>query len=454
MGLPVVAIVGRPNVGKSTLVNRLTESRDAIVHDEAGVTRDRTYRPAYWGDRDFMVVDTGGLVFDDNTEFLPLIRQQVMTALAEACVAVLVVDGQEGPLDADVEIAHWLRQQTVPVVVAVNKCESPQLGMAQAAAFWNLGLGEPIALSSIHGNGTGELLEQVLTYLPPTAAETDAAEIKVAIIGRPNVGKSSLLNAFVGEDRSIVSPISGTTRDTIDMVVEREGKRYRLIDTAGIRRKKNVEYGPEFFGINRAFKAIRRCDVVLFVIDAVDGGTEQELKLAGRIIDEGRACIVVVNKWDAIEKDSHTLHEYEKLLRDRLNFMDWAQVIFVSAKTGQRVSNILDLVDATAEQHQRRVSTSVVNEVLEEALSWHTPPTTRQGKQGKIYYGTQVSTQPPTFALFVNNPDVFKDNYRRYIERQFREILGFAGTPIRIFWRGKKVREMERGSTANRATRA
>lgn len=454
MPLPIVAIIGRPNVGKSTLANRLAGVQDAIVYDTPGVTRDRTYLAAYWRDREFLVVDTGGLVFDDDTQFLPLIREQAALALSEASAAIFVVDGQTGPTPADTEIAQWLRQQSVPVLLAVNKCESPEQGLVQATQFWELGLGEPFAVSGIHGNGTGELLDVLINHLPVVAEIPETEEIKVAIIGRPNVGKSSLLNAFVGENRAIVSPISGTTRDTIDTLIERQGKTYRLIDTAGIRKKKNVEYGPEFFGINRAFKAIRRTDVVLLVIDAVDGVTEQDQKLVGLIVDAGRACIIVVNKWDAVEKDSYTIYEYEKHLKEKLHFIDWAETIFVSAKTGQRVEKILELVDAAAQAHKRRVSTSVINEVLEEAVKWHSPPTTRQGRQGKIYYGTQVSTQPPAIALFVNDAKRLNENYRRYIERQFRQQLGFIGTPIKLFWRSKKARDVvESGSSANRATR-
>jgi GTPase len=273
------------------------------------------------------------------------------------------------------------------------------------------------------------------------------------------VGKSSLLNAFVGEERAIVSPISGTTRDAIDTLIERDGQAYCLIDTAGIRKKKNVEYGTEFFSINRAFKAIRRADVVLLVLDAIDGVTEQDQKLAGRIAEEGRACIIVVNKWDAVEKDSYTIYEHEKVLQDRLSFTDWAETIFVSAVTGQRVEKILEMVNQAAEAHKRRVSTSVINEVLQDAMSWHSPPASRGGRQGKIYYGTQVSAEPPTIALFVNEAKRFNDNYRRYIEGQFRRQLGFKGTPIRLLWRSKKVRDMEnpgvnRATTGvNRATR-
>ncbi|KOP27599.1 GTPase Der [Hapalosiphon sp. MRB220] len=452
MKLPIVAIIGRPNVGKSTFVNRLAGEQSAIVYDQPGVTRDRTYLPAFWRDREFMVVDTGGLVFNDDTEFLPLIRQQAMAALAEASAAIFVVDGLTGPTAADEEIATWLRQQPVPVLLAVNKCESTEQGLIQAAEFWNLGLGEPFAVSAIHGSGTGDLLDELVNYLPPVQDIPGIDEIKIAIIGRPNVGKSSLLNAFVGEQRAIVSPISGTTRDAIDTKIERDGKTYLLIDTAGIRKKKNVEYGPEFFSINRAFKAIRRADVVLLVIDAIDGVTDQDQKLAGRVIEEGRACVLVVNKWDAVDKDSYTIYDYEKHLQERLHFTEWSETIFVSALTGQRVEKILELVNQAAEEHKRRVSTSVINEVLEEAIRWHSPPVSRSGKQGKIYYGTQVSTQPPTIALFVNDAKRFNDNYRRYIERQFRQQLGFKGTPIRLFWRSKKVRDVESASN-NRAAR-
>ena len=452
MKLPIVAVIGRPNVGKSTFVNRLAGDQQAIVHDEPGITRDRTYRPSFWQDRDFQIVDTGGLVFDDDTEFLPMIRQQAMAALVEASAAIFVVDGQFGLTAGDSEIAEWLRRQSVPVLLAVNKCESVEQGLSQAAEFWELGLGNPYPISAIHGSGTGDLLDELITHLPPVGDLEEDNEIKVAIIGRPNVGKSSLLNALTGEKRSIVSPVSGTTRDAIDMIVQRGDTTYRLIDTAGIRRKKNVNYGAEFFSINRAFKAIRRSDVVLFVIDVLDGVTEQDLKLAGRIIDEGRAVILVINKWDAVEeKETGTINVYKKEIMARLYFMEWAQMIFVSAMTGQRVDKIFNLVDSSAESHRRRVTTSVINEVLEEAVSWHSPPTTRQGKQGRIYYGTQVSAQPPTITLFVNEPKRFNDNYRRYIDRQFRDQLGFNGTPVRLIWRGKKMRELERG--ANKATK-
>lgn len=450
--LPIVAIIGRPNVGKSALVNRLSGDQESIVFDQPGITRDRTYRNAFWQDREFQVVDTGGLVFDDDTEFLPLIREQAMAALVEATAAIFVTDGQLGPTPADQEIATWLRTQNVPVVLAVNKCESPQEGLIQAAQFWELGLGEPFPISAIHGSGTGEMLDQLITYLPPMDEIPETEETKVAIIGRPNVGKSSLLNVLTGEKRSIVSPVSGTTRDAIDMVVERDGKRYRLIDTAGIRRKKNVNYGAEFFGINRAFKAIRRADVVLFVIDVLDGVTEQDLKLAGRIIEEGKAAIIVVNKWDAVDKDSHTIYEYKQEIGARLYFMDWAETIFVSALTGKRVEKILDLIDNASQGHKKRVSTAVINEVIEEAVSWHSPPTSRQGKQGKIYYGTQVAVKPPTIALFVNDPKRLDDNYRRYMEKQFRQQLGFSCTPLRLLWRGKRLRDLDRKSI-NRATK-
>ncbi len=442
---PIVAIIGRPNVGKSTLVNRLCESREAIVHDQPGVTRDRTYQNGVWADREFKIVDTGGLVFDDDSEFLPEIREQANIALAEAVIAVVIVDGQQGITAADEAIAEWLRSHQCKTLVAVNKCESPEQGIAMAAEFWKLGLGEPLPISAIHGVGTGDLLDQVVALLPPKELESQFDEpIQLAIVGRPNVGKSSLLNSICGENRAIVSPVRGTTRDTIDTNLFRHNKAWRLVDTAGIRRRRSVNYGAEYFGINRSFKAIQRSDVCVLVIDALDGVTEQDQRLAGRIEQEGRACLVVVNKWDAIEKDSHTMNLVEKELRSKLFFLDWSQMLFTSALTGQRVENIFILASLAVEQHRRRISTSVVNEVLSEALSWRSPPTSRGGRQGRLYYGTQVASKPPTFTLFVNDPKLFGDNYRRYIERQLREGLGFEGTPLKLFWRGKQQRDAQR----------
>jgi GTP-binding protein len=441
--LPLVAVVGRPNVGKSSLVNRMAGVRAAIVHDEPGITRDRLYQEVEWNGRRLRVVDTGGLVFGDDSEFLPHIRQQAMAAMAEAHAVIFVVDGREGLTPADKELADWLRKQPLPVVVAVNKCESGQLGLAQAAVFWKLGLGEPIPCSALHGNGVAEVLEAVLPHLPGgEEAATEAEPIAVAIVGRPNVGKSSLLNRLAGSERAIVSPIAGTTRDAIDTLVEWEGQTYRLIDTAGIRRKSRVEYGVEFFSINRAFKAIRRSDVVLLVIDALEGVTEQDQRLAGRIEEEGRACIIVVNKWDAVEKDTYTINEYTREIRERLYFIDWAPLLFVSALTGQRTHKIFAEVNTVVAAHRKRIPTSVVNEVLQEALAWQSPPANRQGRQGKIYYGTQIAEQPPTFLLFVNDPDLFKENYRRYLEKHFRQNLDFAGTPLRFVWRGKSERRV------------
>ncbi len=445
MACPVVAIIGRPNVGKSTLVNRLCRSREAIVHDQPGVTRDRTYQDGFWGDREFKVVDTGGLVFDDNSEFLPEIREQANLALAEAALALVIVDGQQGVTAADKDIAEWLRSQDCKTLVAVNKCESPEQGLAMAAEFWCLGLGEPHPISAIHGAGTGDLLDRVVSLFPPKELEEQKEEsIQMAIVGRPNVGKSSLLNSVCGEPRAIVSPIRGTTRDTIDTSIERQGQSWKLIDTAGIRRRRSVNYGPELFGISRSFKAIERSDVCVLVIDALDGVTEQDQRLAGRIEEDGRACVLVVNKWDAVEKDSHTMPMMEKELRSKLYFLDWATMLFTSALTGQRVESIFSLASLAVEQHRRRVSTSVVNEVLKEALSWRSPPTTRGGRQGRLYYGTQVASRPPSFTLFVNDPKLFGETYRRYVERQLREGLGFDGTPLKLFWRGKQQRDAER----------
>ncbi len=445
MTLPSIAIIGRPNVGKSTLVNRLCQSNDAIVFDKPGVTRDRTYQKASWAGKEFQIVDTGGLVFDDDSEFLPEIRAQVLLALEEASIALFVVDGNQGVTDGDLSIAKWLRNSTCRTIVAVNKCESITLGISLASEFWKLGLGEPYPVSAIHGSGTGDLLDFVINTLPESSnIEDEEDKIMMSIIGRPNVGKSSLLNSICGEKRAIVSDISGTTTDSIDTLIEKNYQQWKIVDTAGIRRKKNVKYGTEFFGINRAFKSIDRSDVCLLVIDAMDGVTDQDQKLAGRIEEQGRACVIVVNKWDLIEKNSSTIYQVEKELRSKLYFLNWSKMIFISALTGQRVDNIFEHALNAVNQHRRRVTTSVVNEVLKESIQWKSPPTKRSGKQGRLYYGTQVKNQPPTFTLFVNDPKLFGITYRRYIEKQIRSNLGFEGTPIILLWRGKQQRALDK----------
>lgn len=457
--LPVVAVVGRPNVGKSTLVNRLsgTFRSGAIVEDVVGITRDRTYRATEWNGHSFAVVDTGGLVFDDQSMFLPEIREQALVAMREASVIILCVDGMAGLNPLDDELASFLRREVhgnrgrnsklmdknakkgedKKVIVVVNKCESTVHGPVQASDFWQLGLGEPFPVSAIHGSGTGDLMDMITDAIPYVEKEEADDVINVAIVGRPNVGKSSLLNSMLGTARAIVSDVPGTTRDSVDEVINISGQRYRLIDTAGIRRKTNVEFGTEFFMVNRAFRAIRRADVVLLLQD-IGEASEQDRKIAERIRDEGKACIVLGNKWDLVdEKNNRSYNKYIDDLRNRSVAISWAPVELISVKSGQRLKNIIDLVNKAVEQHRRRISTATLNEVLREAVEWHRPPSTKQGKQGRLYYCTQVGIAPPTIAMFVNDPKLFHDNYRRYMEGQFRKSLGFAGSPLRILWRGK-----------------
>ncbi len=449
MNLPSIAIIGRPNVGKSTLVNRFCQTNNAIVYDKPGVTRDRTYQNAEWCGKEFLVVDTGGLVFEDDSEFLPEIRTQTFLALEEASLAIFIVDGMQGVTDGDLSIAKWLRSSKCKVIIAVNKCESTILGASLASDFWKLGLGEPFPVSAIHGTGTGDLLDLVIAELPEKDKTDQEEQYCMSIIGRPNVGKSSLLNSICGNQRAIVSEISGTTTDSIDTHIKKEDKFWKIIDTAGIRRKKNVKYGTEFFGINRSFKSIDRSDICLLVLDAEDGVTEQDQKLAGRIEEQGRSCLIVINKWDLIEKDSSTIYSIEKKFRSKLYFLNWSKMIFTSALTGKRVNDIFENAKSAIDQHRRRVTTSVVNEVIKEAITWRSPPTKRSGKQGRIYYGTQVKNQPPTFSLFVNDPKLFGSTYRRYIEKQFRMNLGFEGTPLIFLWRGKQRRSLDRDISKN-----
>ena len=437
MSIPIMAIVGRPNVGKSTLFNRIIGSRLAIVQDRPGITRDRIYAPAEWLSKPFRVVDTGGLEVGEVDEITKRIRAQVELAVDEAQVIVFVVDGLAGLTPADEEIAQLLRVSKKPVVVAVNKLDNPKR-ISDVYDFFSLGFSETMAISAEHATGIGDLLDEVFKRFPENDEEIDDDDtIKMAVIGRPNVGKSSLVNALLGEDRVLVSDVAGTTRDAIDTAVELDGQSYLIMDTAGMRKRGKVYEATEKYSVLRALRAIDRCDVAVLVIDGKDGIIEQDKHIAGYALEAGKAIVVVVNKWDIVEKDEKTAQEFEKNFRSHFPFLSWAPILFVSAKTGRRVVPILETVTIAAQNHAHRISTSTVNALIQDAVAI-TPPPTDKGKRLKILYATQVSVKPPTFAVFVNRAEMMHFSYERYLENKLREAFGFIGTPMRLIIRQRE----------------
>lgn len=452
---PSIALVGRPNVGKSTLFNRMTGARTAIVEDLPGTTRDRIYGDADWNGLDFVVIDTGGLeapavaesraaragaspLAQDSARFVTEVSNQARLAMEEADLIVLVVDGKEGLTSADQDLAELLRESTKPVLVAVNKTES-EARQLDAAEFWVLGLGEPIPISAYHGTGVGDLLDLAVEALPAPRNQTDDEDdtIGIALVGRPNVGKSSLLNSLLGQQRSIVSEIAGTTRDPIDTQMVYDKQPITLIDTAGIRRRGKVEPGIEKYSVLRSMRGIDRADVALLLIDGEDGVTAQDAHIAGHVLERNKSVVVLVNKWDAVEKDSHTMVEYTREVRQELKFMDYVPVLFISALTRQRVDKVLPTALAVAAERKHRISTSELNRVIQAAYD-RSPPASRHGRRLRIYYSTQIDVEPPTFALFVNDPDLAHFSYQRYLENRLREYHPFLGTPIRISFRPRR----------------
>lgn len=442
MGKPIVAIVGRPNVGKSTLFNIFANSRISIVEDTPGVTRDRLYADTEWLDNEFMMVDTGGIEIMNTDKIAVSIRQQAQIAIAEADVILFVCDARAGITHEDAEVAKMLRQSKKPIVLAINKADSPKQEM-EIFEFYNLGIGEPIPVSAANHLGLGDLLDAVVEKFPETSAygeDGNEDEIKVALIGRSNVGKSSIFNTLVGEERSIVSDVAGTTRDAIDTPVIREGQKFLFIDTAGMRRKARIDEPIEKYSIIRSLRAVDRSDVVLMVIDAIDGVTEQDKKIAGYAHEAGKGIVLVVNKWDLYDKDNTSTLRYTENLRRELVFMQYAPVVFVSAMTKQRIHRLPEVIHYVAEQNAMRISTSVLNQVVEDAIAINPPPT-EKGQRLKILYATQVKIKPPTFVIFVNEPEIMHFSYQRYLENKLREAFGFEGTPLQMIIRGKNEEE-------------
>ena len=435
MSMPVVAIVGRPNVGKSTLFNKLIGQRVAIVNDTPGVTRDRIYGECEWRSLKVTLVDTGGIEPYSDDVILSQMRRQAELAIDTADVIVLVTDVKTGVVATDSEVAAMLLKSGRPVVLCVNKCDGIGEPPAEFYEFYNLGLGDPIQVSSVHGHGTGDLLDAVFEHLPEEAEEEEGLEnIRVAVIGKPNAGKSSLINQIAGEDRCIVSDIAGTTRDAIDTQIENDYGRFTLIDTAGIRRKSRVDDEIEKYSVIRAQMAIDRSDVCVIMIDATEGFTEQDSKVAGLAHEAGKGCVIAVNKWDAVEKDGRTMQEYRKKLEVDFSFMAYAPMVFISAKTGQRLDQLFELIQRVANFNAMRITTGMLNDVLAQATARVQPPTDK-GKRLKIYYMTQASTKPPTFVCFVNRAELFHFSYQRYLENRIRETFGMEGTPIRFLIR-------------------
>ncbi len=440
MAKPLVAIVGRPNVGKSTLFNRLIGKRVSIVEDTPGVTRDRIYGDAEWLDKQFTLIDTGGIEPASEDKIAIQMRRQAELAIETSDVILFIVDGREGMTAADQEVAAMLRKCNKPVVLAVNKLDAPKYHEA-IYEFYELGLGEPFIVSAGQGVGLGDMLDAVCENFPQSDGEEEETCVHIAIVGKPNVGKSSLTNALLGEERVIVSDVPGTTRDAIDSPFTKNGQSYVLIDTAGIRRKRAIEdESIDRYSVIRSLAAVRRADVVLFVCDADQGLSEQDVKIAGFVHEEGKPSVVIVNKWDLIEKDTHTMDQFKKDMETDLSFMNYVPFLFVSAKNGQRIHKVLDLVNEVYAQSIRRISTGTLNDVVNEAVSISEPPS-QNGKRLKLYYATQVAIQPPTFVIFVNDSALVHFSYERYLENYFRKSFGFSGTPIRILFKNRTREE-------------